>query len=78
MPFTPIGPLRLTALGRTVTGFRLQLVGEPGRKVEIQTTGDFTMWEPIGDVTLEDQPFELEDAAAVTRSQRFYRAVQRQ
>ena len=78
MPFTPIGPPRLTAAGRTVTGFRLQLTGEPGRKVEIQGIGDFTMWEPLADMTLGDQPFELEDAAAATRSQRFYRAVQRQ
>ena len=62
----------------TTNSFRVQVTGEPGRKLEVQSTGDFTMWEPIATVTLGDQPFELEDSTATNRSQRFYRAVQRE
>jgi hypothetical protein len=60
-----------------VNSFHLYVTGEPGRKLEVQATGDFTAWEPIATVTLGDQVFELEDPAAANRAQRFYRAVQK-
>ncbi|MBI2924966.1 MAG: FG-GAP repeat protein [Verrucomicrobia bacterium] len=79
MPFTPLPKLpRLKATGKTSSGFRLQVTGESGSKVEVQGTGDFRIWDPVASVTLGNQPAEVEDSAAANQSQRFYRAVQKE
>ena len=77
LPFTPIPKLtRLKAIGNTGNGFRLKLIGEPGRKLEVQASSDFKTWEPIALKTMGDQPAEVEDSAAARRSHRCYRALQ--
>ena len=79
LPFTPIPKLtRLKAIGNTGNGFRLKLIGEPGRKLEVQASSDFKTWEPLALKMLGDQPTEVEDSATGNRSHRFYRAVQGQ
>ncbi len=79
MPFTPLvnpKPPQLKPLGASNTGFRLQVIGDAGSKVEVQGTGDFRTWEAISSVTLGNQATEVEDSAAGSRAHRFYRAVQ--
>ncbi len=79
MPFTPLPkPPRLKPLGASHTGFRLQVIGESGSKLEVQGTEDFKMWKPVATVTMGNQPVEAEDSTATTQPQRFYRAVQRE
>jgi hypothetical protein len=78
MPFTTLPKLpRLNALGRSKSGFRLQVTGEPGSKVEVQGSGDFRIWEPFAVTTLGDQALAVEDSAT-NLARRFYRAVQKE
>jgi len=79
MPFTPLPkPPQLKSLGVSNTGFRIQVIGDTGSKVEVQSTGDFKVGEPVGSVTLGKQAADVEDSAASNLAQRFYRAVQSQ
>ena len=79
MPFTPLPkPPQLKPLGASNTGFRLQVIGEPGIKAEVQGTGDFKTWVPVATVTIGTDPVGTEDSAAANHPQCFYRAVQKE
>jgi len=78
MPFTPLPkPPRLTPPGMSKTGFRFQVIGEPGSKMEIQGSNDFKAWTSLGTVATGNEPVEVEDSTTAGQPQRFYRAVQR-
>ena len=55
-------------LGQRNTGFRQQVIGDAGSKIEIQGTGDFKTWEAVTSATLGNQAAELEDSATASRA----------
>jgi len=68
-------PPRITALGWTEEGFKLQLTGEVGLKFELQGSEDFTNWRIMGNQTQANQTTEFLDTDARNANRRFYRTL---
>lgn len=56
-------------------GFRFSIRGQAGLRVRIQRSADLTIWEDWLIIEIDNDPVELADPSAGTRSRQFYRAV---
>jgi len=63
-------------MGKSGSGFGLKLIGESGRRLEIQASNDLKAWESIAEKTMGEQPIEVEDPTAASQEQRFYRVLE--
>ncbi|MBM3882550.1 MAG: hypothetical protein FJ387_22975 [Verrucomicrobia bacterium] len=72
----PVQELRLEALGwSSESGFRLQIGGAPGQRLELLGSDDLEDWRVLQALTLTEQPMVWLDSSASGRL-RFYRARQ--
>ena len=75
-PHDPASVLRLSQLGKSATGMQMQFPTLTGKTYRIEYTDDLTthQWHPLTDpIPGDGQPVIVEDPAATTRLQRFYR-----
>ena len=75
-PHDPASVLRLSQLGKTATGMQMQFPTLTGKTYRIEYTDDLTtnQWHPLTDpIPGDGKPVIVEDPAATTRLQRFYR-----
>lgn len=73
-----IEPSRLVAIQRVegTLDIRLLYTGHPSAEYTIETSGDLSIWLPLGDVTAEpDGAYEYTHTDGFTGSRRFYRSI---
>ena len=77
-PHDPASVLRLSQLDKTATGMQMQFPTLPGKTYRLEYTDDLTthQWHPLtAPIPGDGKPVIVEDPAATTRLQRFYRLI---
>ena len=77
-PHDPASVLRLSQLDKTATGMQMQFPTLPGKTYRLEYSDDLTthQWHPLtAPIPGDGKPVIVEDPAATTRPQRFYRLI---
>ncbi len=59
--------------GLTVNGFALDVTGQPGQKIVLETSTDMKSWIPVQETTLSTGYYRFFDSEAFVQPHRFYR-----